>query len=202
KIVAQIHTLSGPIDTFNNLGSIIILALAGILSVIAFFVISIQVLITIIEFKLVTLASFVLVPFGIWGKTSFLAERALGYVVSAGLKFMVLAIVVSLGYAVFSQVDPGTIPDAERALSVSLGALILVALSIMAPSLASSLVTGGPSLGAGGMMAAGIGVGAGALALGGASLGTAKAGTNLGLKAGKLGIGAPRAAARLVAGRR
>src|SRR5699024_3324935 len=74
KIGAQIHTLSGPIDTFNNLGSIIILALAGILSVIAFFVISIQVLITIIEFKLVTLASFVLVPFGIWGKTSFLAE--------------------------------------------------------------------------------------------------------------------------------
>src|SRR5699024_9008420 len=96
----QIEQLSGPVDTFNNAGAIIILGLSGILAVVAFFVISIQVLITIIEFKLVTLAAFVLVPFGIWGKTSFLAERALGYVVSAGLKFMALAVVVSLGYAV------------------------------------------------------------------------------------------------------
>lgn len=197
KIAGQISQLSGPIDTFNNMGAILALGLAGVLSIIAFFIISIQVLITIIEFKLVTLAAFVLVPFGIWGKTSFLAERALGYVVSAGLKFMTLAIVVSLGYAVISQIDPGTAPDVNRALAVALGALILLALALMAPSLASSLVTGGPSLGAGGMMAAGIGAGAGALAVSGAGLAAAKGGTNVGLQAGKLGIGATRAGASL-----
>ena len=39
-----------------------------------------------IEFKLATLAGFVLIPFGLFGKTAFMAERVLGLVISSGVK--------------------------------------------------------------------------------------------------------------------
>jgi hypothetical protein len=44
-----------------------------------------------IEFKLMTLAGFVLIPFGLFGKTGFAAERVLGNVISSGVKVLVLA---------------------------------------------------------------------------------------------------------------
>src|SRR5208283_1278037 len=54
-----------------------------------------------IEFKLTTLAGFVLVPFGLFGRTAFLAERVLGNVVSSGVKILVLAVIVGIGSTIF-----------------------------------------------------------------------------------------------------
>ncbi len=51
---------------------------------------TVQLFITLIEFKLTTLAGFVLIPFALWNKTSFLAEKVLGNVVSSGIKVLVL----------------------------------------------------------------------------------------------------------------
>jgi type IV secretory pathway TrbL component len=56
----------------------------------SFFVLAIQLFVTLIEFKLTTLAGFVLVPFGLFGHTAFLAERVLGNVVASGVKILVL----------------------------------------------------------------------------------------------------------------
>ena len=65
-----------------------------VIVLLAFFVLSVQLFITIIEFKLTVLAGFVLVPFALFGQTAFLAERVLGNVISSGIKLMVLAIIV------------------------------------------------------------------------------------------------------------
>jgi type IV secretion system protein TrbL len=62
-----------------------------------FFVLAVQLFITLIEFKLTTLAGFVLVPFALWNKTAFLAEKVLGNVVSSGIKVLVLAVIVGIG---------------------------------------------------------------------------------------------------------
>jgi len=64
-------------------------------------VLSVQLFIAIIEFKLTVLAGFVLVPFALFGQTAFLAERVLGNVISSGIKLMVLAIVVGIGSSIF-----------------------------------------------------------------------------------------------------
>jgi type IV secretion system protein TrbL len=66
-------------------------------------VLSIQLFITILEFKLTTLAGFVLVPFALWNRTGFLAERVLGNVVSSGIKVMVLAVIVGIGSGFFDE---------------------------------------------------------------------------------------------------
>src|SRR3546814_17627350 len=59
--------------------------------------------ICILEFKLTLLVGFVLVPFALWNRTSFLAERVLGSVVSSGIKVMVIAVIVGIGSNFFSD---------------------------------------------------------------------------------------------------
>ena len=64
---------------------------------------AIQLFVSLIEFKLTSLAGFVLVPFGLFGKTAFMAERVLGNVVSSGIKVLVLAVVVGIGSTLFAE---------------------------------------------------------------------------------------------------
>lgn len=102
-IITQIGDLLGPVAFFENFILIIVLLFAWILVVLAFFILAIQLFITILEFKITTLAGFVLIPFALWNKTSFLAERVLGGVVSSGIKVMALAIIIGIGSLIFGD---------------------------------------------------------------------------------------------------
>ena len=73
-------------EVFVNLDPIVVLFIARLVVILCFFVLAVQLFITLIEFKLTTLAGFVLIPFALWNKTSFLAEKVLGNVVSSGIK--------------------------------------------------------------------------------------------------------------------
>jgi type IV secretion system protein TrbL len=177
----------GPLDIMRNLTDALVLGLAMIGIMLAFAVLALQIIVTLLEFKIVTLGGFVLLPFGIWSKSSFLAERPLGFVVSSGLKVLALAIVVSGARSVFDQLQPSTAPDLYEALAILAAAILLAMLAIFIPNLAAALVSGGPALGAGSAVTSALVVGgAGALAAAGV--------TGLGAAAGRL-AGASRAAA-------
>jgi type IV secretion system protein TrbL len=166
----SIDALTGPIAFFENIVPISILFLTGLIVIAAFFVMALQVFVTIVMFKLVTLAAFVLVPFGLLKHTNFMSERALGLVVSYGLKFLTLALIISIGYSVFSELQPSVPMSLGEAFSLCLAALALMMLALHAPAVASELITGGPQLGAGAMGASIAGasaLGAGAAYLGG-----------------------------------
>ena len=76
------------------------------------------VFVTLIEFKLTTLAGFVLIPFGLFGKTAFAGERVLGNVISSGIRVLVLAVMVGIGSTLFSQFTAGGAqPAIEDAMS-------------------------------------------------------------------------------------
>ena len=79
-ILDSISGLMGYIAFFENFVQIVILLFAWAIVLLSFFVLAIQLFISLIEFKLATLCGFVLVPFGLWGKTAFMAERVLGLV--------------------------------------------------------------------------------------------------------------------------
>lgn len=195
-ILDEIANLSGPVAFFVNIVTIGVLALAWIITLFAFFFLAIQIFVTIIEFKLTTLAGFVLVPFALWNKTSFLAERVLGNVISSGIKLMVLAIIVGIGSTLFGNVTAGFTPgniSLEDAAAVILGSLALLALGIFGPGIAAGLVSGAPQLGAG--AAVGTAVGAGAAAFAGASVGGAAAST-----AARGAVGAVKAGSSLAGG--
>ena len=99
--------MTGPVGFFANIVLIVVLFLAWLITFFAFFFLAIQLFVAIIEFKLTTLAGFVLVPFALWNKTSFLAERVLGNVVSSGIKVTVLAIIIGIGSTLFTAVTSG-----------------------------------------------------------------------------------------------
>ena len=196
-LLDQVSQLMGPVAFFENFLTIAVLMIAWLFVILAFFILAIQLFITIIEFKLTTLAGFILVPFALWNRTSFLAERVLGNVVSSGIKVMVLAVIVGIGsgfFAEFKAAADGGQPDLMGAMSLVLASLALLGLGIFGPGIASGLVAGAPQLGAGaaigttaaavGTLAAGGGLAVGgARAIGGAGLGAVRAGTSMGAAA-------------------
>jgi len=177
-LLHQVGDLMGFTSFFDNFLTIAVLLIAWIIVIIAFFILAVQLFITILEFKLTTLAGFVLVPFALWNKTSFLAERVLGNVVSSGIKVMVLAVIVGIGSGFFGEFITalrGQEPDIGQAMSLVLASLSLFGLGIFGPGIASGLVSGAPQLGAGAAIGtAGAAAGAAMLA-GGAVVGGARA---------------------------
>ena len=193
-LLDQASEMVGFTTFFDNFLTIVVLLFAWALVIVAFFILAVQMFVTILEFKLTSLAGFILVPFALWNRTSFLAERVLGNVVSSGIKVMVLAVIVGIGSNFFSEFTgalQGQEPDIGQAMSLVLASLSLFGLGIFGPSIASGLVAGAPQLGAGAalgtsvgaaglaMLAGGAAVG-GARALGGAALGAVRAGTAMG----------------------
>jgi len=162
--------LLGPVGLFTNFVQILILLIAWVIVVLAFFILAVQVFVTILEFKLVTLAGFVLLPFAFFNRTSFMAERVLGHVISSGIKLLVLAMITGIGVTLFErfmQAGLGTEPDIREVMAIALGALTLLGLGIFGPSVANGIVAGGPQLGAG--AAAGTTLAAGATIAAGAA---------------------------------
>jgi type IV secretion system protein TrbL len=162
--------LVGPVGLFTNFPEIMILLVAWLIVVLAFFVLAIQVFVTIIEFKLVTLAGFVLLPFAFFNRTAFMAEKVLGHVISSGIKVLVLAVITGIGTTLFTQfinAGVGPEPDIEQVMAIALGALTLLGLGIFGHGIANGIVSGGPQLGAG--AAAGTALVAGASLAGGAA---------------------------------
>jgi len=197
----------GFVSFFENFIQITVLLFAWAIVLISFFVLAIQLFVSLIEFKRSTLCGFVLIPFGLFGKTAFAAERVLGNVISSGVKVLVLAVIVGIGSTLFSTFTtsfPAT-PTISDAMGLVLASLSLLGLGIFGPGIANGIVSGGPQLGAGaaigtslaagGVAAAaigGAGLAAGAVGSGGAALaGMARGGASL---AGAL-VGAFRASA-------
>ena len=193
-LLEQASEMVGFTTFFDNFLTIMVLLFAWALVIVAFFILAVQMFVCILEFKLTSLAGFILVPFALWNRTSFLAERVLGNVVSSGIKVMVLAVIVGIGsnfFTEFTDALQGQEPDIGQAMSLVLASLSLFGLGIFGPSIASGLVAGAPQLGAGAalgtavgaagmtMLAGGAAAG-GARALGGAALGAVRSGTAMG----------------------
>ncbi len=184
----------GPVEFFAHITAILMALIACIGVLIAFVLLAIEVTVVVIEFHIVTLIAFVTVPFGVLTQTSFMSERAIGYVVSVGIKLMALAIVVSLGTTVFNNYTVSTDPTINEEVGLLLvGAVVMVMLALKIPAVAGALISGGPQLNAGGavMGAAGVAAGVAGVALAGRLAGGAIA---QGFAAGGQQVAAARAA--------
>ncbi|MER8610931.1 P-type conjugative transfer protein TrbL [Mesorhizobium sp. M0028] len=165
-ILEAASQLMGYVSFFENFVQIVVLMIAWAIVLIAFFLLAVQIFVTLVEFKLTTLAGFVLLPFALFNRTAFLAEKVLGNIVASGVKILVLAVIVGIGSGLFGEFTHGfgaEQPTITDALSLVLGALSLMGLSIFGPGIATGLVSGAPQLGAG--AAVGTSLAAGGLGL-------------------------------------
>jgi type IV secretion system protein TrbL len=181
-LLKEAGDLVGVTGFFENFLTITVLLLAWLLVIAAFFLLAVQLFITILEFKLTALAGFVLVPFALWNKSAFLAERVLGNVIASGVKVMVLAVIVGIGAGFFQEfVDALKGQDAtlNQAVTLVLASLALFGFGIFGPGIAAGLVSGAPQLGAGAAVGtAGAAVGT-AMIAGGATLAAGRSSATL-----------------------
>src|SRR5208283_3172428 len=139
----------GGIDTIMNLPKIMISGLTGLLIIACFFIVGIQFFITYLEFYIIATVALILIPFGVNRYTSFLGEKAIGAVISFGIKLMVLSFIASAAIPLIATWALPNPPLVEDCFHLLLGSLAIAMLAWHVPNLAAGLLSGYPSLHAG-----------------------------------------------------
>lgn len=117
-----------------------------ILTVFSFAIIAIQIFITYLEYLLVATAGFIIIPFGVFKPTAFLAERVFGAIIAFGIKLMVLALIIGVSDKFLQTVSVPVTVSWQEAIELSVIALAISFLSLHAPGVAQSLLSGTPHL--------------------------------------------------------
>jgi type IV secretion system protein TrbL len=143
----------------------IICGLTGVLILLAFFVIALQIFITRLEFALVVALGLILIPFGVFKQTAFIAEKVFGAILSFGVKLMVLTFICCIAMPIMQGY---TIPEGfvwDAMFNMLFASATIACLAWHAPKITAGLLSGSPSLGGTGAI-----TGAAALAGGYAAL--------------------------------
>jgi type IV secretion system protein TrbL len=139
-------------------------ALAAVILIFAYGWLALEIVVTVLEFHIVTLVAFCVLPFGVLQPTRSLAENAIAYVFRAGFKAMVLGIIIGLGSTFLSSnlivENPGALPTLNTMCGLALSVIVILMLALHAPKYASAVVAGAPSNSAGSLVGTAAGVGA------------------------------------------
>jgi type IV secretion system protein TrbL len=128
----------------------------GYIAILAcFLIMAIQVFLAVLEYYLFAALVGIFLPFGLLAPTKFLAEKAVGAVVSASIKLMVLAFVMAVIDPVLQNVRfAGPNITFNDLWSTLLTVCALMFFCWKAPQLAASLLGGSPHLGTGDLLQA------------------------------------------------
>ncbi len=162
-------------STLENLTDIALLTVSAFVVIVAYFTLAAQVFIALVVFKLGALLTFVLIPFAVLTQTSFIAERPFGWLVGSGVRIMGLAFVVSVGFRLMNErlIVPKEVSERE-AVALAYGAVLLLVLAWVVPTLARDVVSGGPTLALGDAVSVGVSSGAAGVAAGAVGLSAAR----------------------------
>jgi type IV secretion system protein TrbL len=197
ELFGRTMELGDGLNIFTDFLTLATILLAGVVILIGFFVLALQIFVQLIAFKLGSLAAFIAIPWGVFSGTAWVAERPLGWVASSAVRLFLLAFVASVAITFVATLPQTMTLENGGALDVLLFGLTILALSFLAPALASEVMQGNPNLSAAQPIQAG-------LAVAGAGLGaavTTKILTSGGGRAGRGarnsgGRGGPRGGAR------
>ena len=154
---------------------------AALFALIGFSFISLQLLMTQIELSIVSGIGLVMLGFTGSSLTSTFGEKYIGYIVSVGIKLMLIFGIASLGPQIANQTigllashasDPGG-PSTANLLVVGAAMLIYGLLGLMVPGIAGSLMNGSPSMSLGSVAGAGAAAAGAVAGVGMAGLGAA-----------------------------
>lgn len=170
----------------------LIIALVGIAVLVLYFVVALQVFITLVEFYLVAAFGVIMVPWGVNKHTAFIAERYFGAILAQGVKLMVVVSLVSILVPIVSELSLEANPTFTEMMTLCFGMATVAFLIWRAPNVASGLMAGSANLSAND---------AAGMAMGGAMMGkTAAVGAaSAGAVAASGGAAAPAGAAATAA---
>ena len=152
-----------------NFPLMIVVMFSALLVLVAYFIIAIQVFLTLLEFYIIAAIAPAFLAFGAWDKSAFLAEKAIGALFGFAIKIIVLVLILSAAIPVLSEF---TMPANFRlasfgaAFRMAAAACCVALLCWQAPGVASSMMGGSPSLSAGGAVGTAAGAVFGAVGAG------------------------------------
>lgn len=177
---AAAGTIQNQINQLNfitNAPTVIILGWVMIFIILAYAVCAGQLLVTLVEAHLAGTAAIILLGFGGSRWTLDYVQKTLGYIMGAGIKLFVIYLIIGTGmplldsYISAYNASGGTSPFSQS-LGLMMVAMVFMFLCFQVPSLAAAMLSGGPSMTLGSMMATGattLAAGAGAVGMAGAT---------------------------------
>lgn len=149
-----ILTTAPLVDNINSIGITeivngIVLALTYVGIMLAYILIAWQIFYAVLEFNLLAAVVGIFLPFGFFEPTKFLAEKAIGAIVSSGVKLMVLAFIMAVIEPTLSTLSFTSALNFTEIWSALLTVGAVAFLAWNAPGIASGLLAGSPSLSAG-----------------------------------------------------
>jgi len=189
----------GLLNIGTNFFLAIVIAVTSLLALIGFGLVALQLLMTLVETYLVGGAGLVMLGFTGSGLTSSFGEKYIGYLVSVGIKLLMIYAIIGLGQNLINNelsyinsyiTSGGGIPPTDL-LTVGVSMLIYGVIGMQAPGLAGSLMNGSPNMSLGNV-AGGAAAIAGGIVAAGAAGAAGYAATTKGLDkmAGLVGAGA------------
>lgn len=178
ELFGRTAAMSEGMNLFTDAFAMATIWLSAVLVMLGFFVLALQLFVSLIAFKLGSLAAFVALPWGVFSGASWVAERPLGWVAGSAIRLFVLAFVASVAIS-FVEILPATFTlDAGGVLNIFLFGLTILALAWFAPALAGEVMQGQPNLSGADAVRSGIGAAVSAAGAVYVARGAAKAATN------------------------
>jgi type IV secretion system protein TrbL len=135
-----------------HVGDYIIFGLCFLIMMACFVVMGVQVVLAVVEYYVVVTLATVLIPFGVSPHTKFLAERAIGAVVSVSVKLMVLSFLMALVEPALGQLHFSSTEIKWNELLAMLCMCTLFSFLVwQIPNLVAGLLSGSPNLSAAGV---------------------------------------------------
>jgi type IV secretion system protein TrbL len=138
--------LAEGMNFFTDTLTMLLIFIAALFVALGFFVLALQLFVSLIAFKLGSLAAFVALPWGVFNGTAWVAERPLGWVAGCAIRLFVLALIASVSITFVETLPPAFVLDDGGGLQVLFFGLTVLSLAWFAPALASEVVQGQPHL--------------------------------------------------------
>ena len=146
KVCQQLTIEMANNDGFSQFAQYIRNFIEYLLIIICFMIMAIQVFLVNVELGIITTLGIMLIPFGVWKPTAFIAEKVFGAIISFGVKLMVLSFILAIAYPLMRSLEIPPDPKITDFINTWLGAALLAFLSLHAPSVAAGLIFGTPTL--------------------------------------------------------
>lgn len=130
----------------ENVLIVLIMGVVGLVTLGLYFMIAIQVYMTLLEFYIITAFGVLFIPWGVNSHTKWVAERYMGAIVAQGTKLMVLTAIVGVLYPVLSSMQLSQDPTFSEVMSLCFGTATIAFVVWRAPSVAGGLMSGSANL--------------------------------------------------------
>ena len=117
-----------------------------ILILVAFFIMAMMNFVLILEVYVLSACSIILVPFGLFRPTSFLAEGAISMAFRLGIKFMVFSFILCMTMNVLSDLGLSNSPSIIELIIALFTVITIIWIAGKIPNLAVNLMSGTPNL--------------------------------------------------------